>query len=61
MSNSVKHIFSWIWYLKFAIKSNNNVNGLNYNINNVKEYFNSLNECVLMILTFDLKQNKKIL
>jgi hypothetical protein len=40
---------------QFAIKSINNVNGLNYNINNVKEYFNSLNECVLMILNFALK------
>jgi hypothetical protein len=49
-------IFSkYIFKGKFAIKSLNNVNGLNYNTNNIKKYFKSLNKCVLMILKFDLK------
>jgi hypothetical protein len=43
-----------IWEIRW-LNIINKVNGLNYNINNIKEYFNSLNECVLMILNFDLK------
>jgi len=41
------------------LKNINNVNGLNYYVDDVKVFFNSLNECVLMILNYDLKKVSK--